>query len=188
MKFQEKKAERIYKGFFEFIKLKVQFETYKGEFKESNVECFHRGDSSCILLNQSETKELLLVEQFRYPTTYYDSGWLIELVAGSIDKNETPEKSIKREIEEEIGYEVKEVCKIGHYYLSPGGTTERIFIFYAEVNQTDKTRSGGGKIGESEDIKLIKLKHSEVEIQIKENKIIDAKTIIALQWFQKNKT
>jgi len=95
MKFREKKIEWLYKGFFEFKKLIVEFETFEGDYKEANVEYFHRGDSCCILLNQSETKELLLVEQFRFPTTINDSGWIIELVAGSIDKGETPEDSIK---------------------------------------------------------------------------------------------
>ena len=59
MKFREKKIEWLYKGFFEFKKLIVEFETFEGDYKEANVEYFHRGDSCCILLNQSETKELL---------------------------------------------------------------------------------------------------------------------------------
>jgi len=187
MKFEVKKTEWEYKGFFNFKKLSVDYETFEGGTKTANVEYFDRGDSAAILIFEKDTNSILLTNQFRYPTTKNDSGWLEEIVAGRIEESETPENSIKREIEEEIGYEVFEVTSIGNYYLSPGGTTERIFLFYAEVNEANKTLQGGGKLEENENIKLIKRTPLEMKENLESNKIKDAKTAIAISWFVSNK-
>lgn len=187
MKFKENKIEWEYNGFFNFKKLTVNYETFEGETKVANVEYFDRGDSAAILIFERDTNSILLTEQFRYPTTKNDSGWLEEIVAGRIEDSETPENSIKREIEEEIGYEVSKVTSIGNYYLSPGGTTERIFLFYAEVNKANKTLQGGGKLEENENIKLIKRTPLEMKENLNSNKIKDAKTAIAISWFVTNK-
>ncbi|MFT7614873.1 MAG: nudix-type nucleoside diphosphatase (YffH/AdpP family) [Parvicellaceae bacterium] len=187
MKFKEISEELIYNGFFKFTKLKVEFDKYSGEKGIKNVEMFERGDSASIVLYETDTKSLLFTEQFRYPTTKNDSGWLMELVAGKIEEGESPESSTRREIEEEIGYTVSSIENIGIYYLSPGGTSERIHLFYAEVKTTDKTIQGGGKFEESEDIKLIKIKVENLNDFVESKEIKDAKTMIGVNWFLINK-
>jgi len=187
MKYEVKKVEWEYNGFFKFKKLKVDFETFEGETDTANVEYFDRGDSAAILIYERDTNSLLLTNQFRYPTSVHDSGWLEEIVAGKIDDNETAQVSIKREIEEEIGYIVDEVELIGHYYLSPGGTTERIFLFYADVNGASKTLEGGGKLDENENIQLVKRTPQQMRVFLEMNKIRDAKTALAFNWFVRNK-
>jgi len=72
--------------------------------------------------------------------------------------------------------------------LSPGGTTERIILFYGEVKQENKTQEGGGETGSSEDIQTVKIPADKLLEQINQNHIIDAKTIIGLQWYILNKT
>jgi len=187
MKYKVKEEEVIYDGFFKFSKLKVEFEKYNGDKGIKNVEMFERGDSASVVLYETDTNSLLFTEQFRYPTTINSNGWLIELVAGKIDENEEPELTTKREIEEEIGYRVSKFENIGIYYLSPGGTSERIHIFYAEVKSTDKTLEGGGKYDESEDIKLIKIQIEDLSSAMKSGQINDAKTAIGLSWYLANK-
>lgn len=177
----------LYQGFLSIKKVDVEFEKYNGEFDLKTVEVLERGDSAAILLYQKDTNEILLVEQFRYPTTKSTDGWIVELVAGKIEIEESPEESIIREIEEEVGYTIDEIENIGEFYLSPGGSTERIYIFYAEVNSTNKTKKGGGVLDETEDIRLVKIKIIDLESILESNEIIDAKTVIALQWFIKNK-
>ncbi len=99
-----------------------------------------------------------------------------------MEKNECPLTCVVRETEEEVGYLIFQPEQIFNFYTSPGGATERCYLFYAEVAAKDKTSKGGGVASEKEDIKLIKLPVTEIESWLSE-KIIDAKTIIALQWF-----
>ena len=67
-----------------------------------------------------------------------------ELVAGVLEADESPEITIRREILEEIGYEVSDLVYISSFYVSPGGSTERIIIYYAEVDNEGKVSKGGG--------------------------------------------
>lgn len=187
MKYKILKKEKIYQGFFELSKVHVEHDKYDGTKVTKQVEIFERGDACAIVLYEKDTDSILLVEQFRFPTTQNDSGWLIELVAGMIDKGESPITSTKREIEEEIGYNVRSIESIGVYYLSPGGTSERIHLFYSEVNSNDKTLEGGGKWDESEDIKLIKIKSSDLQQALQSGLIKDAKTALGINWFLVNK-
>jgi len=179
--------EYEYEGFFNFKKLKIEFESFKGKTKQATIEVFDRGDSAAIVLFEKDTNSLILVRQFRFPTTKHGSGWIDELVAGKIEENESGDKTIKRESIEEIGYQVKSIEEIGSYYLSPGGTTERIFLYYSEVSKSDKTKDGGGEDGSSEDIETVKYSVEELEKTIKEGVIVDAKTVIGFQWFVSNK-
>ena len=70
---------------------------------------------------------------------------------------------------------------INTFYTSPGASTERIFLFYAEVSENDQIEKGGGNSEEDEDIQLVKIPTSEIASKIPEMK--DAKTILALQWY-----
>ena len=48
-----------------------------------------------------------------------------------------------REIEEEIGYRVRKSAlkRIGMFYVSPGGTSERIVLFYARVKASQRVNA-----------------------------------------------
>ena len=82
---------------------------------------------------------------------------------------------------EELGYNINNPKLISTFYTSPGASTERIFLFFAEVSENDKTGIGGGNNGENEDIQLVKIPVSEIPSKIL--KLKDAKTILALQWY-----
>lgn len=183
MNFKVLQKENIYKGFFHLSKIHVEHDKYDGSKATKQVEMVERGDACAIVLYEKDTDSILLVEQFRFPTTHNDSGWLVELVAGMIDEGESPLISTKREIEEEIGYTVQEIESIGVYYLSPGGASERIHLFYSEVTSNDKTLKGGGKLEESEDIKLIKIKSPDLQHALQSGFIKDAKTALGINWF-----
>ena len=145
----------------------------------------NKGDACAALIFERDTRNLLFINQFRLPTAEKDKGWIIELVAGSVEENEDPAHTMLREIEEEIGYRIKSTEPIAMFYVSPGWTSERIFLFYAETESTEKIQPGGGKKEEGEDIQLIKFPADEITKMIPE--IIDAKTLIAVQWFLLNK-
>jgi ADP-ribose pyrophosphatase len=106
---------------------------------------------------------------------------MLEIPAGSIEKDEEPIDCLKREIMEELGYKIKSPEHLQTFYASPGASTERIFLFYATVSEKDKIGKGGGNQNEMEDIQIIKIPIEKISEEI--GKIKDAKTILALQWF-----
>ena len=146
---------------------------------------FERGDSAAALLFNKDTQKVMLIEQFRYPTYEKGPGWIQEIVAGVIDKGEQPEETSRREFREEIGYEVRQpLTYIATFYVSPGGTSERNMVYYAEVSDSDRVSQGGGKVSEHEDIELVEMTLPDLWQALDNGNIIDAKTLIAVQWFR----
>ena len=106
---------------------------------------------------------------------------LIEAAAGLLD-DETPEARIRAEAEEETGYRLGEVRKIFEAFTRPGAVTEKIHFFVAEYDPTMKVGSGGGLASEGEDIEVLELAFEQALAMIGDGRIVDAKTIILLQY------
>ncbi|WP_434036143.1 NUDIX domain-containing protein [Formosa sp. 4Alg 33] len=190
MKYNIIKEDIVYKDFFTVKKATITHDTFKSDQQVKVVrECLDRGSAIAIVLVEKDTDSILLINQFRYPTIMHPEfdGWLTEIVAGCMEADEDPMECARREVEEEIGYQVKHMEFIGDYFASPGGTSEKVNAFYAEVNSTDKIFKGGGLDSEQEDIQLIKLPISKLKSKLNAHAFKDAKTIIALQWLLLNK-
>jgi ADP-ribose pyrophosphatase len=130
---------------------------------------------------------VILVNQFRYPTLEKGPAWVTEVLAGVLEPNEDPEAAIRREILEEIGYRVGDLMHIATFYMSPGGSSERIILYSAEVDNADKVTSGGGLASEDEDIKILEFSLADLWAAFQSGEIVDAKTIIALMWLRDQK-
>ena len=91
---------------------------------------------------------------------------------------------MRRELEEEIGYRVTSLQHVSTFYLSPGGLSERIFLFYARVSTTQRVSVGGGLAAEGENIRVVTLPVQEALHRLQSGRILDAKTIIGLQWLK----
>lgn len=182
VKVQQKK--RVFDDFFKIDEAVVRFEQFNGQMSPPVRRLiFERGDAAAVLIFNKETKNVLLINQFRYPTYEKNGGWLMEIVAGMLDKNETPEECIRREVIEEIGYQVERLIPISTFFTTPGGSSERIFLYYAEVTNSDRISHGGGAETEHEDIQIVKLSLPDLWKALDSGKIMDAKTLIALFWF-----
>lgn len=180
------KEELVYKGFNRLSRYEFEIDSFEHTRLRKLTEVFERGDSCSILLYEKDTMSILLTEQFRMPVSKHMSGWIQELVAGRIEGSDSPKDTIIRETAEEIGYIINNLEQIAMFYVSPGVSTERIFLFYSEVEVKDKKTIGGGLKEENEDIKLIKIPVSELKSLLKTNSILDAKSIIGIQWFLMN--
>ncbi len=178
--------QRLFDKFiFRIDEAQLRFEKYNGQLSEPITRLnLDRGDSAAAVVYDPDSKSVFLTEQFRFSTYEKGPGWLLEIPAGMVETKEDENASIKRELEEEIGYRVTEVRKIMTFYLSPGGTSERIHLFYAKVSSTHKVSQGGGLAAEGEDIRTVKLTLKEALAKIDSGEICDAKTIIGLQWLQ----
>lgn len=177
-------THREYDGFIKLDRVTLRHERYDGAMSEPiDRLVVERGDAAAVLLYDDERECVVLVEQFRYPALIRepDDGWLLEVVAGTVDAGRDPEEVAQKELVEEAGYTVQRLDPIGRFFLSPGACTERVSLYLAYVSTADRTANGGGAPGESEDIRLVELPLSEALQLIQQGSICDAKTIIALQ-------
>jgi len=175
---------RLLDDFFKVDDAELSFERFDGSMTPPVRRLvFERGDSVAAVVFDRDAERLLLTEQFRFPTFEKGPGWLIEIIAGMIDRGEQPEVSIRREIEEELGYRANHIEHIATFYVSPGGSSERIWLYYAEVGEAGHVSAGGGLPGEHEDIRVVSIPPEEARTTLKDGKIADAKTIVGLQWF-----
>ena len=111
---------------------------------------------------------------------------MFEVVAGVIDKDESPEQVSIREAKEEAGIDISHLIKAISYLSSPGGTTERIEVFIAKVDAS--TAEGvHGLEDEGEDIKVHVVDENDAMVWLQQGKIDNAASVIALQWFALNK-
>lgn len=177
---------RIFDGFFKLDEADVSFERFDGRMskpvKRLSVE---RGDSVAAVIYNRDSRRAILVEQFKYPTYEQGPGWIMETVAGISESGETPEAALRREVLEEVGYEIETLEQIATFYLSPGGSSERVFLYYAGVTAAGKVAPGGGVAGEEEDIRTIELSREELDTLVASGDVHDAKTLVGIHWLLK---
>jgi len=168
---------------------KITFEYLKkdGTSEIQNREAYDRGNGATILLYNKANQTVILTRQFRIPTYLNgnESGMLIETCAGLLDKD-NPETAIKRETEEETGYQIRHLEKVFEAYMSPGSVTEILYFFVAEYAKDMKVSEGGGHHDEQENIEVLELGFNEALTMIKTGEIKDGKTIMLLQYAKIN--
>ncbi len=153
-----------------------------GDWQTQHRETYDRGNGATLLPYNRARRSVVLVKQFRYPA--YVNGCddlMIEAAAGLLD-NASPEERIRAEAEEETGYRLHDVEKVFEAYMSPGAVTEKLHFFIAEYEPDMKIGSGGGNADEGEDIEVLELSIDEALAMIADGRIMDAKTIMLLQY------
>lgn len=171
-----------------YVLKKITYEVFKdGEWKKQTREAYDRGNGATILLYNRKNKTVILTRQFRLPSFINgnESGMLIEACAGLLDKDNA-EDCIKRETEEETGYQIKDVRKIFEAYMSPGSVTEILYFFVAEYAASMKVHEGGGVEEEQEHIEVLEIKLDDAMHMIETGEIKDGKTIMLLQYAKLN--
>jgi len=127
---------------------------------------------------------VVLIEQFRVGALYRNpSPWLIEVVAGIMDKTESHEELIRREMLEEAGLEIEKLIPIYDYLVTPGCSTEKVKLFCAYVDST-KAQQFCGLKEEHEDIKVHVLSAQDAFAAVRSGQINNSAAIIALQWLE----
>lgn len=168
----------VFEGHFNVDEATVRIDDSE-PMKRLSVE---RGDATAVLVHRLDTDELVLVRQFRYPTCRHGLPELLEIVAGEIDNGETPDKTARREVEEEIGYRTDMLVPIAKFFGSPGGTSELVHVYYAPVEAGDKIGAGGGTPGEN--VQIVTLPVDEALKMLETPQPMDAKLLVALYWLR----
>ena len=174
-------------GYFRIDRFRLRFPLYEGGMsREVEREVLERGQVAAVLLVDPDRDCVVLIEQFRPgPYAAGEPPWLIEAVAGVIEGGESAEELARREAREEANCEIMDLFPIMRFFTSPGASTESIALFCGRVDSSD---AGGvhGLAEEGEDIRVLVVSVDEALSLLREGRIVNAKTIIALQWLASN--
>lgn len=176
-KFEEKTitTKQIFDG--RVIKVQVDEVTLPNG-KTATRELVKHPGAVAIIPITSEGK-IVMVEQFRKPL----EKSIIEIPAGKLEPGEKPEYTALRELEEETGYGATELDLIQSFATSPGFADEIIHLFAAKnlfkIEQP-------ADLDEDEFVELMEVSIEEAEQLVKEQRIFDAKTILAIMWAKNN--
>ncbi|HIE5290085.1 TPA: ADP-ribose diphosphatase [Proteus mirabilis] len=174
-----------YKGFFRMNEYRFKHRLFKGGWSaEVKREVFERGHAGVLLAYDPKRDEVVLIEQIRIPA--YETSqtpWLLEVIAGMVEEGESPEEVVRREATEEAGITIGRCKPIVSYLSSPGGTSERMYVYVGEVDATTATGIHGLAC-ENEDIRVHVVSRDQAYQWVEEGIIDNAASVIALQWLQ----
>jgi len=124
-----------------------------------------------VILALRDDDNVLLIRNRRYAV----NDTLLELPAGTLEKNEDPMNCAGRELLEETGYLARRLKPIGTYFTSPGILSEKMYAFAAYDLQQQKSA-----LEEGEEIELEPTPFEEALRMIGDGRIQDGKTIATL--------
>ncbi len=187
LEFEIFKKENLFRGFFQLNRYHIRHQLFNGGWTSIfQREIFERGHAVAVLLIDPERDTLVLVEQFRPGAMATESNpWILELVAGMIEENEKPQEVARREALEESGCEIKQLVKICEYLSSPGGSTEKIWLYLGAVDSSSLP-GFAGLSHENEDIKVHQIEVKMVFDMLDKGQINNAMSLIAIQWLKLN--
>ena len=115
---------------------------------------------SLVIVYCSKNNEFIIINQFRESLDNYS----LELPAGFIDEDETPQQAAERELFEETGYVSKEFIYLGIGRLMINRTNSVQHLFAAKnINQKSKPK---------ENIEVLKISQSKLYDMISEDKFV----------------
>ncbi len=178
--------ETLFKGFLRMGKYRFKHKRFAGGWRAPvEREMFERGHAAAMLPYDPIRDQVVIIEQIRVGALEHAQPWQLEIVAGVIDTDESAEQVVRREAVEEAGLTVGRIEKITSYYPSSGGCSEKLDVFIGEV---DCSQAGGihGLDCEGEDIKVHVMSRTEAYQLVKDGRIENGASIIALQWLALN--
>lgn len=178
----------VYRGFFNLSRFRLRHTLFAGGWSEPlSRELFHRGRCVAVVPYDPVTEQVILIEQFRIGAVGDKAvPWLMEIVAGAVEPGESPEDVAHREAVEEAGCTLGRLLRIGEFYTTPGGCSEKVTVF---CGLTD-CRAAGGIFGldeEDEDIRALTVSLDEALAWIDAGIIDSAVPALALQWLALNR-
>ena len=131
-------------------------------------EVVHHPGGVCVAAVDGDGN-VAVVRQYRYPFGQV----LLELPAGKLEKDEDPFDAVKRELSEETGLEADTWRDLGFIYVSPGISTEKLYLYLA----TD-LRQGKAHPDPNEFLDVEKMPLAELAQMAMDGRVHDAKTVV----------
>ncbi len=180
--------EYLYQGFIQVEKVKLRHRLFASEHYIAPIqrELIARRPAAGVLLYNDRQQKFALIEQFRIGALDdLESPWQLEVIAGVLDGDESPEDCIRREALEESGCEMQALQQLFSFYPSAGACSEIFHLFVAEA---DLPEQGGvhGMPDEGENIQLHILDYADLPALFQAKRLKNAPVIMALQWLQQH--
>ena len=176
--------EFLFRGFIQVEKVSLKHRLFNRSDYSPLIhrELIHRPEAAGVLLDNDQKQKFALIGQFRIGALNdAESAWQLEVIAGVLDGNESPETCIRRESLEESGCEITELEHLFSFYPSAGACSEFFHLYTAEVNLPNE----GGIFGmpdEGENIQLHLFNYDQLSTLLKNGRLSNAPVIMALQW------
>lgn len=182
MKAVIKNKTKISSGFLKVYSVEVEQTNPEGQNVTYMREVIERGHASAIVLRDPKTDELVFTKQFRVGSAVNgNSEFILDVVAGMIDKGDTAEETVIRESFEEVGAKnisnVQQISPV--FYPSVGGCSETLVLFYGEADLSDLPKFKG-EISESEFIEIVKMKTNDALSNL--NLFPTSASVVGLMW------
>ncbi|NJO32981.1 MAG: hypothetical protein HC869_07355 [Rhodospirillales bacterium] len=173
--------KRAYDGFFKIDEVTVSFRQYDGNMSPvQRLLVFERGHAVAALLYDPRARTVMFIEQFRLPTYGIGrkNGWIDEAVAGIKGPQEGDLRCLQRMVAEKTGREVVNSFPVAAFFSSPGGSSERISLYLAEVGAHEASRGIG--FGKSEEfVRLRTMDRHDFFVDLERGIFEDPKIILA---------
>ena len=185
------KEKRImYSGFFSVEEHELSYQKFNKT--QSNVvtrSALVSSDAVIVLPYDPINDRVLLIEQFR--TGPYVKGdnnpWVLEPIAGQVDKGESPETAGLREAQEEANLKIDKLELVARSYPTPGISTEFFHQYIGIVSLPKSTNLVSGLESESEDIRSHIFSCKEFSRMIVKGEINVGPAILLGLWLSKNR-
>jgi nudix-type nucleoside diphosphatase (YffH/AdpP family) len=177
----------VYEGRYKIDEYVFDFDRAAGKGRLTDVTrlVFERGDSAAALIHDVERDVIVLAEQFRIATFDKGPGYMVEAIAGSVEEDEEPEACIRREMLEEVGYRADKLTLVSNGYVSPGSSSERIFLYYAPVKTADLVdATASGLAAEKEDVRRVEFSREDFIDRVDAALFDDAKVMALGFWLK----
>ena len=167
MTFEWLDQEEIYRGrAFAVEKVKVRL-------PDGRITYYDLVDHSgaVTLIPVDDQNRIWFVRQYRMGA----KGALLELPAGTLEKNEDPALCAAREIREETGLAARNITKLGEFFLAPGYSSEHMHVYLMTDLYTAPLEHDDDEFLQTEAIPV-----KTVWEMIRKNQINDGKTLACL--------
>jgi ADP-ribose diphosphatase len=182
-------ATKAFERFLRIDVIRFRHRRFTGEWSAPHThDVLRRGPAVGVVLYDPDRDNVVLIEQFRLPALLAGAlPWQIEVVAGLVDADETPETVAIRETREETGLALQgKLIPIQRYLPSCGASDESVFLFCACV---DSSAAGGvhGVPEEGEDIRVVVKTIAEIEALLDTGMIENGHSLVALYWLLRHR-
>jgi ADP-ribose pyrophosphatase len=180
--------QRVWDGRFPLDVVRFRHRRFDGAMSAVKTwEIWRRGRAAAVLPYDPWSDRVVLIEQFRLPALAAGlDPVLVEVPAGLCDGAETPEQTIRREAEEEMGLVPDRLERIGEFILTPGGADELCVLFAGRIRAPEAGADGllgnYGSADEHEDIRVRVWPATDAIDAVLQGRIPNSVAVIALLW------